>query len=49
VPVRDYLKMQGRFRHLSEEEIEKIQKDVDRNWQILLAKEKFTQEIGGWI
>ena len=29
--VRHYLKLQGRFRHLTDEEIEEIQKMVDRN------------------
>jgi len=31
-PVREYLKMQGRFRHLTDEEIEKIQRMVDEWW-----------------
>ncbi len=43
VPMKDYLKMQGRFRHLTEEEIERIQEEVDRNWEELLLKEKITQ------
>jgi pyruvate/2-oxoacid:ferredoxin oxidoreductase beta subunit len=38
-PVRDYLKSQGRFRHLTDEEIEKIQRAVDENWALLLDKE----------
>ena len=29
VPVKEYLKLQGRFRHLPDEEIEKIQKYID--------------------
>ncbi len=37
-PVRDYLKRQGRFRHLSDSEIEKIQANTDRNWEMLLKK-----------
>jgi len=38
-PVADYLKLQGRFSHLTDEDIEKIQKDVDiaqaqmRGWE----------------
>jgi pyruvate/2-oxoacid:ferredoxin oxidoreductase beta subunit len=32
VPVKDYLIKQGRFSHLTEEEIEEIQKDVEINW-----------------
>ena len=44
VPVKDYLKLQGRFRHLPEEEVERIQESVDREWELLLKKEEFTQE-----
>ena len=40
VPVREYLKMQGRFSHLfngeNEEHIEEIQKIVDSRWERLL-------------
>jgi hypothetical protein len=32
-PVADYLKIQGRFKHLSDEDIAKIQKSVDENWK----------------
>jgi len=38
VPVREYLKLQGRFSHLTEEDIEFIQKNVDREWEKLVAK-----------
>jgi pyruvate ferredoxin oxidoreductase beta subunit len=31
-PVNDYLKAQGRFRHLSDAEISKIQNKVNRDW-----------------
>lgn len=44
VPVKEYLKPQGRFRHLPKEEVEKIQKNVDRYWNRLKKKEKFTKE-----
>ena len=30
--VKEYLKCQGRFMHLNEEEIDKIQKDTDQRW-----------------
>jgi 2-oxoisovalerate ferredoxin oxidoreductase beta subunit len=39
LPVVDYLKVQGRFQHLTEEEITAIQKIVDDNWIMLLLKE----------
>ncbi|MBN1656540.1 MAG: pyruvate synthase subunit beta [Deltaproteobacteria bacterium] len=38
VPVRDYLKAQGRFSHLSAEAIEQIQRRVDFEWERLLHK-----------
>ncbi len=38
VPVKEYLKKQGRFRHLSEEHIKKIQEEVKRNYELLLKK-----------
>jgi pyruvate ferredoxin oxidoreductase beta subunit len=37
-PVADYLKTQGRFRHLSEKEIEYIQKRVDEEYAELMEK-----------
>jgi len=42
VPVREYLKAQGRFNHLTDEEIEKIQSDVDREWRRLLKRTEFS-------
>ena len=35
LPVREYLKLQGRFRHLSEEAINGIQREVDEDWERL--------------
>ncbi len=47
-PVRDWLKAQGRFRHLfspkNEHLIEEIQNDVDRKWNHLVAREAFDKE-----
>jgi pyruvate ferredoxin oxidoreductase beta subunit len=37
-PVGDYLKPQGRFRHLTPSDIEKVQAQVLREWDILLNK-----------
>jgi hypothetical protein len=37
--------VQGRFKHLTDEDIAKIQKSVDRNWEMLLAKEDFTRKF----
>jgi pyruvate ferredoxin oxidoreductase beta subunit/2-oxoisovalerate ferredoxin oxidoreductase beta subunit len=36
IPVVDYLKIQGRFAHLSKENVEQIQKEVDHNWERLM-------------
>lgn len=44
-PLTDYLKIQGRFKHLPEEVFEKMQEDVDREWELLLKKEEFTQSL----
>lgn len=37
-PINDYLRLQGRFRHLTEKEIAIMQKNVDINWIKLLKK-----------
>jgi len=35
IPIGDYLKMQGRFRHLNDEQIESLQKHTDKYWEYL--------------
>ncbi|MDG6221438.1 MAG: 3-methyl-2-oxobutanoate dehydrogenase subunit beta [Candidatus Thermoplasmatota archaeon] len=45
LPMMEYMKLQGRYRHLPQEIIEEIQKDVDRNWDLLLQKEEFTRKF----
>jgi pyruvate/2-oxoacid:ferredoxin oxidoreductase beta subunit len=37
-PVSEYLKMQGRFNHLTPKAIQAIQANVDEEWEILMAK-----------
>jgi len=37
-PIDDYLKLQGRFRHLTDNEIAIMQKEVDSRWENLLSK-----------
>jgi pyruvate/2-oxoacid:ferredoxin oxidoreductase beta subunit len=39
-PVKDYLLMQGRFRHLTEDEVNRIQKEVDGQWQRIVKLEQ---------
>jgi len=36
--VKEYLELQGRFSHLTEEEMKVIQMNVEKNWQRLLKK-----------
>jgi pyruvate/2-oxoacid:ferredoxin oxidoreductase beta subunit len=38
VPVKEYLKLQGRFSHLTDSEIGVVQENVERTWQRLLRK-----------
>ena len=35
-PIDEYLKMQGRFRHIKEKDLKKIQSNVNRDWKLLL-------------
>jgi 2-oxoisovalerate ferredoxin oxidoreductase beta subunit len=42
-PVKEYLALQGRFRHLPESEVESIQKNVKKEWELLQKKEEFTK------
>ena len=37
-PVKEYLDVQGRFKHLQDDIIEKIQEMVDEDWELLLKK-----------
>jgi pyruvate ferredoxin oxidoreductase beta subunit/2-oxoisovalerate ferredoxin oxidoreductase beta subunit len=36
--VKDYLELQGRFKHLTEADINRIQQQVDADWELLLKK-----------
>ena len=38
LPVERYLEVQGRYRHLSSDQIEVIQQEADCNWQELIAR-----------
>ena len=38
IPVRDYMRLQGRFRHLTEEHLQLIQEEVDENWARLVER-----------
>jgi 2-oxoisovalerate ferredoxin oxidoreductase beta subunit len=41
LPVSEYLKLQGRFSHLTEAEVASIQKTVDDHWHYLEEEEKY--------
>lgn len=38
IPVSEYLRLQGRFSHLDDDEIQSIQEVVNREWERLLKK-----------
>jgi len=40
-PIRDYFKPQGRFRHLTDADIDMIQHKVDTEFQKLIEKTKY--------
>ena len=37
-PVKDYLMMQKRFRHLTAEQLDEVQATVDKSWERLVEK-----------
>jgi len=37
-PIQDYIKGQGRFRHLTPDQIQIIQERVDIEWETLMIK-----------
>ena len=45
IPVRDYIKAQGRFSHLKDADIKAIENQVDEDWELLLAKASVVAEI----
>ncbi len=46
-PVVDYIRAQGRFRHLTDEEIAGIEEDIERNWREILTRERLSAELPG--
>ncbi len=43
--VKEYLKYQGRFKHLTEEQIQHIQKDTDTKWKRLMKKVEMGEQF----
>ena len=46
-PVADYLRIQGRFRHMREDEVESTQREVDEEWERLLLRIDGSDSRGG--
>jgi pyruvate/2-oxoacid:ferredoxin oxidoreductase beta subunit len=44
-PIIEYLKIQGRFKHMPSDMVEKFQKNIDKEWDLLLKKEEFTKSL----
>jgi pyruvate/2-oxoacid:ferredoxin oxidoreductase beta subunit len=40
LPVSEYLKIQGRYRHFTEDDVERLQREVDEDWERLVAQTK---------
>lgn len=40
LPVSEYTKIQGRYRHFSEDDVATLQREVDEEWEQLVAKTK---------
>lgn len=45
LPVAEYLKLQGRFKYLSEEEAEAIQAEVDRSYGVLKLRQENEEKL----
>jgi pyruvate/2-oxoacid:ferredoxin oxidoreductase beta subunit len=43
-PAREYLELQGRFKHLSDDVAAEIQAKIDESWETLLKKEQDSKE-----
>jgi pyruvate ferredoxin oxidoreductase beta subunit/2-oxoisovalerate ferredoxin oxidoreductase beta subunit len=38
LPVKEYVSIQGRYRHLTDEDVKRMQDDADEEWQALMKK-----------
>ncbi|MEM4838240.1 MAG: pyruvate synthase subunit beta, partial [Pyrobaculum sp.] len=36
-PLKDYIKLQGRFSHLTDEDIKLFEEELDDKWRVLLS------------
>jgi len=46
-PVADYLRAQGRFKHLTDDDLTQIQNMVDEDWELLMRKIDQGAEVRG--
>ncbi len=46
-PIKDYIRVQGRFQYVTDQEIDEIQEEVDRSWNRLLQKISSPSEKAG--
>ena len=44
VPIEEYIRIQGRYRHLTSEQIAKLQKDADERWDRLLWRANYKRK-----
>jgi pyruvate/2-oxoacid:ferredoxin oxidoreductase beta subunit len=40
ISVREYIKIQGRYRHFTDEDVKSLQREVDEEWEQLISKSK---------
>jgi len=40
LPVSEYTRMQGRYRHFTEDDVATLQREVDEEWEQLVSKAK---------
>jgi pyruvate ferredoxin oxidoreductase beta subunit/2-oxoisovalerate ferredoxin oxidoreductase beta subunit len=46
IPVREYYKLQKRYSHLTEEQVEELQAEMEYSWQLLKARSECIPERG---
>ena len=53
MPVRDWMALQGRFRHLLKPEyadvVDAFQKEVDHNWHWIIKQEELSEVLAGHV
>ncbi len=47
--VREYFKLQGRFKHLTDDDLEQIQEMVNEDWELLLRKAGISMSAAGTV